>query len=164
MFDILTVVAVSRELHKLFQSLAHQASVVPTQKLKLPATNNKLIKCRKASHIDGASRMYVMIASCAAAKLPEPSAKNPTVDKVIQTTIQWRPISNFADQLPKVNNTMICTYCNNPIVLQPSAEQRSKATGKPASYFTGLFTMHSKCQVVKRNADAVALMQRTAKG
>lgn len=70
MFEIVAVVIVSREQWQTFQSLAHQASAVPTQKLKLPATNNKTIKCRKASHIDGTSRMYVTVASCAAAKLP----------------------------------------------------------------------------------------------
>lgn len=40
-----------------------------------------------------------------------------------------------------------CTKCNNPIVLNPSAEERSKESGKPASYYLDLFTVCSPCQI-----------------
>lgn len=60
---------------------------------------------------------------------------------------------------------MNCTICGKPIVLVPSAAERAAkdVTGKPASYFTSLFTEHSLCAVRKRQADTLALM-RNQKG
>lgn len=52
-----------------------------------------------------------------------------------------------------------CTICGKPIVLVPSAQERSKATGLPAKYFTELFTYHSECFVAKRERETIELMR-----
>jgi hypothetical protein len=60
---------------------------------------------------------------------------------------------------------MNCTICGNPIILVPSAKERAKkdATGKPASYYTKLFTAHSQCVIEKRERETVELIRRNNK-
>lgn len=55
-----------------------------------------------------------------------------------------------------------CTICGKPIVLIPSAAERARkdVTGKPASYYLGLFTEHADCTVAKRERDTLELIAR----
>lgn len=46
---------------------------------------------------------------------------------------------------------MNCSHCNKPIVLVPSAAERAKKFGGTPSSYTKLFTMHARCQLIKRN-------------
>lgn len=55
---------------------------------------------------------------------------------------------------------MNCTLCHKPIVLVPSAQERSKKYGMPAAYFTALFTTHAACALAKREQDTLELMRR----
>jgi len=47
---------------------------------------------------------------------------------------------------------MNCLHCHRPIVLVPSAAERAAkdVTGKPASYYAGLFTYHAACTLELR--------------
>ena len=57
---------------------------------------------------------------------------------------------------------MNCALCLKPIVLVPSAAERAArdATGRPAAFFTSLFTEHAQCTLDKRARNTSALMQR----
>ena len=61
---------------------------------------------------------------------------------------------------------MKCSYCGKPIVLNPSAEERAKndVSGKTAAYYKSLFTIHSQCQIDKRNAETLELIRRRNHG
>ena len=56
---------------------------------------------------------------------------------------------------------MNCSHCNKPITLTPSAAERAKTFGGQASDYTGLFTMHTRCAIDKRNKDTLALIRET---
>lgn len=60
---------------------------------------------------------------------------------------------------------MLCTLCSRPIVLVPSAAERAAkdVTGKTASYYRGLFTAHSECQLKARAESTSELMRRLRK-
>lgn len=60
--------------------------------------------------------------------------------------------------------TMNCTICGKPIVLVPSAAERAAkdVSGKPAAYYTSLFTSHSECQVAKRSQESIDLMRKNS--
>ena len=47
---------------------------------------------------------------------------------------------------------MLCTICNKPIVLVPSAAERSAKYGQPASFYTSLFRQHTECQTGQKSA------------
>lgn len=53
-----------------------------------------------------------------------------------------------------------CTFCHGPIILIPSAAERAAKdlSGRPASYYAGLFTEHSECTLIKRAATTSHLM------
>jgi len=53
-----------------------------------------------------------------------------------------------------------CKFCGKPIVLVPSAQERAKSTGLPASNFTKMFQWHSECLVEYRNREASAFIKR----
>lgn len=55
---------------------------------------------------------------------------------------------------------MNCSICGKPVVLSPSATERSQRFGQPPSFYTNLFTSHSSCFIEKRKADTVDLMRR----
>lgn len=59
---------------------------------------------------------------------------------------------------------MNCRVCSKPIVLVPSAAERATKyqhiDGRPAAFYTALFTEHSECTLAKRAADTTALMKR----
>lgn len=60
---------------------------------------------------------------------------------------------------------MNCTICGQKIVLVPSAEERSRkdTAGRPASWYTGLFTEHADCTLRRRKEDMrEALLKRRA--
>ena len=57
----------------------------------------------------------------------------------------------------------VCPYCNQPIVLNPSATERAKSTGLPVSYYTNLFTSHSECAVAERSRQSSELMTQITK-
>ena len=59
---------------------------------------------------------------------------------------------------------MNCTFCKRPIVLIPSAAERAAkdVTGRPASFFTSLFTEHSECTLEKRRRDMSEFLKRKA--
>ena len=61
---------------------------------------------------------------------------------------------------------MKCSYCGKPIVLNPSAEERAKndVSGKTTAYYESLFTIHSQCQIDKRNAETLELIRRRNHG
>ncbi len=57
---------------------------------------------------------------------------------------------------------MNCSHCGKPIVLVPSAAERAAkdVTGRPASYYTSLFTAHADCQLKARAESTSELMRR----
>lgn len=42
---------------------------------------------------------------------------------------------------------MKCIYCNKPVILNPSAEERAKKYGGKPEDYTKLFKAHYHCQV-----------------
>ena len=54
---------------------------------------------------------------------------------------------------------MNCTICGKPIVLVPSAAERSRKYGEPASYYTSLFPQHAACALKERAEGTTALMK-----
>lgn len=58
---------------------------------------------------------------------------------------------------------MKCSICNKPIVLYPSAEERSVRYGQPASYYRSLFTEHAQCKLDKRRDSTLELIRRLSK-
>lgn len=40
---------------------------------------------------------------------------------------------------------MKCTYCNKPVVLVPSAQERAKRYGGTPQFYTKLFPSHVQC-------------------
>jgi hypothetical protein len=54
---------------------------------------------------------------------------------------------------------MNCEYCNKPIILVPSAQERSKKYGQSPAFYTKLFTIHAQCQLDKRKFETHKLMQ-----
>lgn len=56
---------------------------------------------------------------------------------------------------------MNCITCGKPIVLVPSAKERAAKdlSGKPASYYTKLFTEHSSCLIKRRNEGTSKLIE-----
>lgn len=54
-----------------------------------------------------------------------------------------------------------CSICGEPIVLNPTAEERAKAdlTGKSAAYYTALFTEHAACALAKREQETLRLLR-----
>ena len=55
---------------------------------------------------------------------------------------------------------MKCSCCGKPIILIPSATERAKKFGGSPSDYTKLFTMHSECQVAKRESETIELIRR----
>ena len=57
---------------------------------------------------------------------------------------------------------MNCTICTKPIILVPSAQERSAKdiTGRPASFYTNLFTSHTHCFLQKQKQETLELMKR----
>ena len=53
-----------------------------------------------------------------------------------------------------------CSICGKPIILVPSATERAKRSGLPASYYLNLFTAHSDCLIEKRNQETSYLIRR----
>lgn len=55
---------------------------------------------------------------------------------------------------------MNCTICGQKIVLVPSAEERARkdTSGRPASWYTGLFTEHADCTLRQRAVDVSKAM------
>ena len=53
-----------------------------------------------------------------------------------------------------------CTICGKPVILSPSAQQRSEKHGEPASHYTNLFTTHAECELDKRKKETSDLMSR----
>ena len=55
-----------------------------------------------------------------------------------------------------------CTICGKPIHLSPSAAERAAkdVTGKSAAYYTGLFTTHAHCAVLRQEARLSELLIR----
>lgn len=46
-----------------------------------------------------------------------------------------------------------CKHCGTPIVLTPTAKERAVRYGGSPSDYTNMFTEHSACLMVLRNAD-----------
>lgn len=59
---------------------------------------------------------------------------------------------------------MNCTHCNKPIILVPSAAERAAKdlSGRPASYYAGLFKEHSECALKARREGTSALIKSKA--
>ena len=57
---------------------------------------------------------------------------------------------------------MLCTICNKPVVLSPSANERAAkdVTGKTAAFYTSLFPQHTECSLAKRKEGVKALCAR----
>lgn len=55
---------------------------------------------------------------------------------------------------------MKCSVCGKPVILSPTAAERSQRFGQPPSYFTNIFTTHSTCMLMQREADVINLMRR----
>lgn len=58
---------------------------------------------------------------------------------------------------------MACKYCNKEVVLVPSAQERSKKYGMPASYYTKLFQNHAKCELENRKKLTQELLTKQKK-
>jgi hypothetical protein len=60
---------------------------------------------------------------------------------------------------------MNCTLCGRPVVLKPSAAERAAkdVTGKPAAYYTSLFTEHAECTLRQRQDDTERLIRSYTK-
>lgn len=57
---------------------------------------------------------------------------------------------------------MACQYCGKPVVLVPSAAERSRKYGDhPPSYYRALFTNHYECEVRNRSEQAIEAMRKT---
>lgn len=56
-----------------------------------------------------------------------------------------------------------CTICGKKIILVPSAKERAEKSGKPASYYTGLFTEHTECVLKKRHTETLELVRKVQK-
>jgi hypothetical protein len=54
----------------------------------------------------------------------------------------------------------MCLECGKPVILKPTAAERSEATGLPARHFEELFPMHVDCQLAKRKRDTEALIHK----
>lgn len=52
----------------------------------------------------------------------------------------------------------ICTHCQRPVILSPSAEARAKNYGETPEFYKALFPAHSECIVKARTSAAVELM------
>jgi hypothetical protein len=61
-----------------------------------------------------------------------------------------------------MSNHRKCTICGKPIILRPSAAERSRCdvNGNPPSYYLDLFTEHASCVVAKRERETLELIQR----
>jgi len=55
---------------------------------------------------------------------------------------------------------MICTICNKPVKLVPSAAARARKYGGKASDYTMLFPNHVACVVGKREKETLELINR----
>jgi hypothetical protein len=64
-----------------------------------------------------------------------------------------------------MSNHRKCTICGKPIILMPSAAERSRRDpqGNPPSYYLDLFTEHASCTVAKRERETLELIQRRSK-
>jgi hypothetical protein len=58
--------------------------------------------------------------------------------------------------------TAICKYCNKPVILTPSANERARRYGGVPADYTALFPNHSECEVAARSAQAVETMRKAA--
>jgi hypothetical protein len=58
-----------------------------------------------------------------------------------------------------------CTICGKPIILAPSAAERSRRDpqDRPPSYYLDLFTEHVTCAVAKRGRETLELIERRNK-
>ena len=58
---------------------------------------------------------------------------------------------------------MKCTICKKPIVLVPSAKERAAkdVTGRSATYYVSLFTVHTECALDKREKETLNLIRNT---
>lgn len=54
----------------------------------------------------------------------------------------------------------ICKYCGEPVILNPSAEERARKSGKTPQYYLNLFQSHAKCVVEARSKAAYAAIPR----
>ena len=57
---------------------------------------------------------------------------------------------------------MNCTYCNKPVILTPSAEERAARSNQTAAYYESLFTSHSDCFIRARNEATLQLIRTIA--
>lgn len=55
---------------------------------------------------------------------------------------------------------MKCIYCNEVIILHPSAEERAKKYGGKPSDYTKLFRYHAECHIKQRELGTQSLVQR----
>lgn len=58
---------------------------------------------------------------------------------------------------------MNCTLCKKPIILSPSARERSRKDPDPShtpAFYASLFPTHSHCSLAKRKADTEELIRR----
>lgn len=53
---------------------------------------------------------------------------------------------------------MNCRICGRPVELHPSAQERARKTGLPASFYTRLFTTHTSCELERREECVRAAM------
>jgi hypothetical protein len=62
-----------------------------------------------------------------------------------------------------MSNHRKCTICGEPIILRPSAAERSRrdVNGLPPSYYLDLFTEHDSCLLEKRQREVMELIQKT---
>ena len=58
-----------------------------------------------------------------------------------------------------------CAICGKPIILTPSAAERSRRDPqeRPPSYYLDLFTEHASCVIAKRERETLELIRRRTK-
>lgn len=49
---------------------------------------------------------------------------------------------------------MVCKYCGKPVILSPSAKERSRKYGESPSFYTSLFPDHANCIIIARSKNA----------
>lgn len=57
---------------------------------------------------------------------------------------------------------MNCTICGKPVVLVPSAQERSKrdVCGNTAAYYTALFPTHAACVLEKNRKETSEMIEK----
>lgn len=54
----------------------------------------------------------------------------------------------------------LCKLCGHPVILVPSAEERSQKYGGTPDFYRSLFRVHNKCQIDANKASQLELIRK----